>query len=207
MLDPAMAFPIQKDNEFYLSPVQSTDNDIRMHDVMWFQHKHDQTYHHDIAVLPLMRRLSHLNHHLVKYIGRIQKFKVVGADVTKEITDSLICCISAISVLAIHTDGKSVIDFYMMGRELTEMELSMEIGRVSKAIEGFDHLESIDYRGELNEAWTNLFATFLAMYYRSGGTKFIANSYYPRLIEIKERHPFHKYFVEEGKTPTRIEGL
>ena len=182
-----------------------TDNDFNYHDVLWYQHRHDAVYHRDIHHMQLMSKLSHLNHHLVKYFTRIRKFQVAHVINMKDIVDACVCCLSALSALGVRSDGKSLVEFVVQQRTLTEDEIIFEIGRISKVIEGFDHLESINYRAELNECFSNLLSSFITCYYRNGGICFINDHYIPRLTEIKQKNPFHEHFLEEERVPMTIE--
>lgn len=192
------------------------DNDYKLIKVMWFQYRHDQTYHSDIANMPVMQRLGHLNNHLVKYITKYIKFSITSTYAGVEVVDGIICCISALSSLHYNPQDLTIPEFFVKQRVMPIEETMMEVGRISKILEGWDHLEDIDYRAELKESFCVVLASLLNIYYNNVGGCFVTEAYTPRLNGIKKKHPFHEFFLEEGRAlmdvqrivdPKRLEGF
>lgn len=183
------------------------DIDYKLIKVMWFQHRHDQTYHTDIANMPMMAKINHLNNHLVKYMSRYNKYQLTGTTNKELIVDALICCISALSALHYNPKGMTLPDFFVSQRILSLDEVDVEIGRVSKVLEGWDHVEIINYREELVNSFTMLTASLLNVYYSNVGTSFVFKDYQPRLNGIKHKNPFHEFFLEEGKALMEVERI
>lgn len=181
------------------------DSEYRFVKVMWFQHRHDQTYHTDIANMPMMAKINHLNNHLVKYMSRYNKYQLTGTTNKELIVDALICCISALSALHYNPKEMTLPDFFLSQRILSLDEIDVEIGRISKVLEDWDHIEIINYREELVNSFTMLTASLLNVYYLNVGKSFILNDYQPRLNDIKHKHPFHEFFLAEGKVLMDVE--
>ena len=190
-----------------VSTPSSGDSNYQLIKVMWFQHVHDQNYHRDIAHMPMMQRVGHLNNHLVKYTTRYIKFSLTGTYAAVEIVDGIICCISALSSLHYNPMKLTLPEFFVNQRVMPVEETLTEIGRISKILEGWDHLEDIDYRAELKESFCVVLASLLNIYYNHIGGCFITDAYEPRLNGIKQKHPFHNYMLGEGKILIKVETL
>lgn len=177
-------------------------------DLQWYQHLHDGRYHRDIAVMPTMRRLNHLTHHLVKYSDNPHK----GADYY---TDSIACILSmaggfnmslakAMNLYVITpVEGIESIG-YLWNDEILAQLFKKHIQTLSKAIEAFDHIEKYEYRTKIEEAIAHLFIIVFQQFgiTISEGTRqdknlLLIKRYMERLEEIKKRHVFHSYFHEE----------
>ena len=98
-------------------------------------------------------------------------------------------------------------EFFVNQRVMPVEETLTEIGRISKILEGWDHLEDIDYRAELKESFCVVLASLLNIYYNHIGGCFITDAYEPRLNGIKQKHPFHNYMLGEGKILIKVETL
>ena len=175
------------------------DSEYKFVKVMWFQNCHDKYYHTDIYNLPMMRRLNHLNSHLVKYMSKYNKYLLTGAQQKELIVDGIICCISALCALHYNPQRATVADFFVGQRILSIEEIDVEIGRIAKVLEGWDHLEDINYREELKKSFAMIAASLLNIYYLNGGMAFVYLVYQPRLNLIKHKHVFHEFFLEQGK--------
>ncbi|ADI96256.1 conserved hypothetical protein [Acinetobacter phage Ac42] len=134
---------------------------INILDLQFFQEMHDRRYHTDVYHLPLMRRVSHLHNHLTKYSATPNRM-------LSSYSDALACMLSISNALNVDLakemskwSGQNVstlIDVPLMYRKTQlQNQLDMCIGKIAKIVEGGDHVETIDYRGELKETLIELF--------------------------------------------------
>ena len=177
--------------------------DLEITRLMWFQECHNRYYHQDIYHLQLMPTLNHFYKHIMKYHSRIESARLMEQDYNHIIIDGLICCISALSTLRYNPMRTYKNDY----KGSTFHDLNMEavmprwddltrIGvRIGKALEGFDHLEDINYRQTLCAAFTDMFLVHWGLWLSNGNKSFI-RPYVARLQEIKRNNIFHDYLVE-----------
>jgi hypothetical protein len=146
------------------------------------QREHDVKAHKDVYFLPNQDRIKHLTLHIAKYAGRMSRKEVTKREVAATLVDGFIITLSAAECLGIelsaslgellsldqHSDLKS------LGLDLSKSEgigldfndwyfrkLADTAGRMSKACEALDHIESFPYREVLSSAAVDLCRTSL----------------------------------------------
>lgn len=125
---------------------------IPLIELQYFQELHDRQYHVDIYSKPLMGRLSHLLNHLNKY---------ASSDLRRQSSyeDSLACILSMANALNVNlanavskTTHQIVMDLSHLLRQYHKDVLMnryrIALTNMTKLVEGFDHVESLEYREE-----------------------------------------------------------
>lgn len=194
-------------------------------ELMWYQHVHDKDYHHDIFVMPTMRRIQHLVNHISKYHRR--NFNETNMERTTHLYKDTLACIFSIAGTLGYDIGKGVVtggviqeitvprfDNYAVYNHMTDA-----LDNMTKAIEGFDHIENLNYRGILQENLITLLHCTLQMFaFGVCGRRKIEDNFcdeieelikqwYDNLESIKGRHAFNDYFSENHskcKTYTKV---
>lgn len=188
------------------APRTFKDDEVPTLSLMWFQEVHNRNYHQDIYHLPPMRQLAHFNNHLVKYNAEIDRALDLGQTLHGKILDGMICCLSALSRLnyniARHVDeatGKlktvTFFDLYALITICRWSEMQQITRHISKLVEGWDHLEKLNYRDDLCKYFSEAFMIYYGMYI-DGGKKGFVNDYVNRLTEIKKKNMFHEDYLQ-----------
>lgn len=197
------------------------DQCVSILSLMWFQECHNRYYHKDIYHLQTMRALAHFNNHLVKYNGVIERKMDVGEFAQKEILDAMICCMSAFSVLnydlsnyyraSVNDDKKYVTfpDLYFIATIPRWNEIRIVTQEIAKLLEGWDHVEALRYREDLQKHFTQAFLIYYGIYLDNGKKGFM-DDYVQRLNKIKEKNVFHEDYLKYclpggGYTPATFE--
>lgn len=168
-----------------------TDWSIELASLMFFQLLHDERFHRDINNLPLIQRLKHLHNHLVKYNANIERKSENLGDIKKEVVDSCIVCISALTALGYGGyTNESLGDWYFKRTVIQDKDVIHQLGKAAKLLEGWDHTEYHNYITELQIIFVNLLAKFLSIYYQRIGNVF-HNSYVDRLRAIQVKNPLY----------------
>lgn len=201
---------------------------ISIHDIVWYQKQHDSHFHQDIAYLPLMKRMSHLTHHLNKYVSAID-------NVRDHLYEDLLATVISMAGALNMSLSKHLSNIYgarityitevtpLYSDNLLIQQLKLHISHMSKTIEGFDHLEAIQYRQEMETTTAQLFLLALQLNHRTlqlGGSNYQAVfkidsdvekalfnnhqalntivfiNYHKRLQGIRLKNPFYQYIVE-----------
>ena len=170
--------------------------------LQYFQELHDHRYHVDIHSLPLMRRISHLHQHLVKYSS-----SPVKRDQTYP--DALACILSmanAFNLSITHGFGQNEYAIFTLddvGQEWT-CEVMMDkyrqaLGRMAKLLEASDHVENYEYRVKAYSVILELFNLLIQMYKyegeNSGNT--LATLYIKKIFHLKTKHIFYPHYHTE----------
>ena len=170
--------------------------------LQYFQELHDHRYHVDIHSLPLMRRISHLHQHLVKYSS-----SSVKRDQTYP--DALACILSmanAFNLSITHGFGQNEYAIFTLddvGQEWT-CEVMMDkyrqaLGRMAKLLEASDHVENYEYRVKAYSVILELFNLLIQMYKyegeNSGNT--LATLYVKKIFDLKTKHIFYPHYHTE----------
>ena len=137
--------------------------------LMLIQHKqleHDESYHREIARLPIIERLQHMALHISKYFARIVQSEVGGTHSGSAWLDTFIISVSISNIL-----NKRLSDLWNISDEVSSGEISdwlrmnsaysddreelllafaQSAESLSNACEKMDHLESFDYRATLH---------------------------------------------------------
>ena len=170
--------------------------------LQYFQELHDHRYHVDIHSLPLMRRISHLHQHLVKYSS-----SPVKRDQTYP--DALACILSMANAFNLNITcgfGQNEYAIFTLddvGQEWT-CEVMMDkyrqaLGRMAKLLEASDHVENYEYRVKAYSAILELFNLLIQMYKyegeNSGNT--LATLYIKKIFHLKTKHIFYPHYHTE----------
>lgn len=182
-------------------------------DLCWHQHIHDSVAHRDIVVLPKMKRLSHLNHHMTKYLNRISNEAEVFADMLAVTLSATFAfqfdlgkelaklCESPYKTLTLDNPPRR----YLEDKDDLIQMLRSNLSNQSKTIESFDHLEDHDYYGNIRKQLSvNIILIFQLHYVTikhgwsyEESVRSLIFKYYARLKSIREANPFYDYFQEE----------
>ncbi|HWG89362.1 MAG TPA: hypothetical protein VNZ52_00790 [Candidatus Thermoplasmatota archaeon] len=145
---------------------------------------HDREYHRDIFFLPYPQRMTHFALHFAKYVGRLAAGPISHAELEKTLADCVIVSLAASDVL--HIDFDSEIKRRLGAKTLTEAEslaaesigfpsdrgeaqrewalrLAVPTGRIGKALESLDHMESLNVREVLASALVEIVLLNLAV--------------------------------------------
>ena len=170
--------------------------------LQYFQELHDHRYHVDIHSLPLMRRISHLHQHLVKYSS-----SPVKRDQTYP--DALACILSMANAFNLNITcgfGQNEYAIFTLddvGQEWT-CEVMMDkyrqaLGRMAKLLEASDHVENYEYRVKAHSVILELFNLLIQMYKyegeNSGNT--LATLYVKKIFDLKTKHIFYPHYHTE----------
>lgn len=120
------------------------------------QHIHDLEFHQDIAILSVQNRIKHIVLHFTKYLGKMQE-KPNDDHNAKIYTDIFICCLCMANTLNIQLGINN--DYQITDVKKFEYLYSISLGRMAKACEAMDHLESYPYK----ETLTNELKTISAL--------------------------------------------
>jgi hypothetical protein len=173
------------------------------------QHKHDETYHREIARLSLHQRLNHMALHFAKYTGKIGAAERI-ADTVPVYVDILIIAISTANILNIelwelveaHESDYSTLQTF--ARKLASeiptaiddhidlfRETAIASGRMAAACEKIDHLEEINFRAEIRYSLVPLVCLSLAVMADQGVDP--AEAVHTRLEKVKQRLRLHNW--------------
>lgn len=146
-------------------------------DLQWAQHRHDESYHRDIAILPVASRIKHFALHFAKYVGALVDARRGGDEVafSRLLTDAFIISLAAANAVALrledvakrYRESGSLIDLGLAiavskerpagyGDELVP-ELALRVGQLAKACESLDHVEDYPFRPAMQEAVIAIF--------------------------------------------------
>lgn len=170
--------------------------------LQYFQELHDHRYHVDIHSLPLMRRISHLHQHLVKYSS-----SPVKRDQTYP--DALACILSMANAFNLNiTCGFGQNEYAIFTLDDVGQEWTCEVmvdkyrqalGRMGKLLEASDHVENYEYRVKAHSVILELFNLLIQMYKyegeNSGNT--LATLYVKKIFDLKTKHIFYPHYHTE----------
>ena len=172
---------------------------ISILDLQFFQDMHDRQYHKDIYHMPLIRRVSHLYNHLDKYASTPNRMG-------ESYPDALACMLSMANALNVNFIAEltkwsgdlttTIATVPLMYREdCLPRQLKQVLGKFAKIIEGHDHTESIDYRGELKENLIELFIIWAGVRVDLDGCSLSSWTleYLKKIFELKKKSIFFPY--------------
>ena len=174
-------------------------------DLQYFQELHDRRYHVDIHSLPLMRRIAHLHNHLVKYASSDVKR-------TQTYPAAVACIFSIANALNFNISngfGKveqavftldDVQQVYHVDQMMAQYRI--QLGAFAKLVEGFDHVENLDYRARIQGVLMEILSILVQMYkYIDGGSGgVLTTEYLTTIFELKKRHIFFCHYHPEDMT-------
>lgn len=118
-------------------------------DMHWRQEEHDRLFHWDIFSLSKHDRLKHLTLHLAKYQGKYLASQAAADDGKKfgTVVDALIVLLSMANVIGykIKNSAEPSVGF-------SYDSIIIETSNLCKVIEALDHMESLDFRQEIQKA-------------------------------------------------------
>ena len=122
-------------------------SDLRQLQAQQFQH--DETYHREIARLPVQRRLTHMTLHFAKYCGRL-----ADSNVNEQLTvvDIFVIALSSANILGFVLAEPGRTGKQRVSRKVFERDLTIAMGRMSAACEKLDHLEDFPFRSVLRDS-------------------------------------------------------
>ena len=122
------------------------------------QFNHDETYHREIARLPVQRRLTHMTLHFAKYCGRMLGDQ---EDEEQTIADVFAITLSSANILSLTLTPLAHPEKQPTRAEFVRA-LGIAMGRMSAACEKLDHLEDFPFRQTLKESVSNIAEATLA---------------------------------------------
>lgn len=183
-------------------------------ELQWRQLNHDDKYHRDILLLDVADRMKHMTLHMAKYIGAMAEASASNDDakIARTLVDAMIICTASANTLNLSIGSKlsSELDpthetLRSVGIELanslerqsrdtawTIMQVAIHTGRLAKACESIDHLESFRFREQLTESVLQLFKLIAAeiAVRQIDFERRISD----RLREVERRNIFDKYY-------------
>ena len=134
------------------------------------QQEHDQANHGDIFTLHAFEKLKHFHVHFSKYVGRMAGVNLntlAGMNqIWPTVVDTALICLSAANCLKIKLDELVPPE---VGDELTSTQtaqhlftqLAVATGHIAKAIDGHDHMESVNVRTQCQPALVQIMCAVL----------------------------------------------
>ena len=185
------------------------------------QLEHDQLFHPDILCLPVQRRACHMALHFAKYAGKltIAKQEQNRELLLETLNDVFIICLSTSNMfnknisefeglnkinsnLSINDIGQKLTATDNISKEdvftfSTEM-ITIEAGKMAKAIESLDHLENFPYREELLSSLAVIVETVLISL--SFMNVDIIDTVLSRLDFVERKSIFYSYYRTNGQS-------
>lgn len=165
-------------------------------DWQWRQYLHDEYFHRDIQNLKTEHAIAHYVQHFTKYIHKIQSQPNSSA-VASLLIDMLIISMSAANRLNCRLSlnrapSKTIAD--AVHYHVSDCQAS--VARMSKVLEGFDHLEDINYRESLTDTIKDISEHTLSALLITG-IESIEEALLARLVQVENRHIFVNHFHAE----------
>lgn len=148
--------------------------------LQWKQLRHDENYHKDIWLLTVHNRVNHMTLHFAKYSGQLAQanYENNTALFSKACLDSLIIATSLANILNVNlsTELKSYanqcdsiegLSSILMKESNATIDsisrcITISVGKLAKAAESVDHLESFSFREVLSSLTIDIFKLALA---------------------------------------------
>lgn len=184
-------------------------------ELQWFQRCHDNHYHRDVYYMQTIPRIRHLHNHLVKYANR--NFNELNDETN--FPDALACIFSMADALNMSI-SKQAEKLGYKANTIGDIEIhidpyaaykhfQMRLAEMAKALEGWDHIEDIDYQTVLRNTTTMLFLLlFVIARHNTTGMKqqtrnrectnmVLMKEWHDRLAFIKSKNVFHKHIADQ----------
>ena len=186
-------------------------------DLQWSQLKHDEAYHKDIVILPVVQRIKHMSLHYAKYSAYFLEAADGGDNqrLTKTLADSFIIALATANALnqdlSRELGGRGTSKgLAALGEEFCESlardagdplwlvrQFVLHNGQLAKACEGWDHLEPLPFREIMKACNLALLKAVLA---EAAGRAFdLSAAYRKRIREVES----HSMFDEKIRSATR----
>jgi hypothetical protein len=130
-----------------------------LNELQWEQHQHDEQYHREIVRLTVHERWKHMALHFAKYAGNLIGSIDDNDRLQRAVVDTFIIALSTSNTLNIRaSDLISRSNLAVVtGQEFFD-SLVISAGRMAAACEKLDHIEAVDFRGEVTGAISDLIA-------------------------------------------------
>lgn len=177
-----------------------TNTSLPLIKLQWYQELHDKHFHRDVWVMSNMKRLSHLSSHLVKYTQ--------GMPQPNTWVDMLACTLSIANTfnlsftrmyvrLGYHAQCIQDVPFtFNNSLEILESEMKNVLQRIAKLVEGWDHIETIQYRQELENVLPKLLSLICQRALLANPELTLREfygAYFDRLTGVQSNHMFYAY--------------
>lgn len=183
--------------------------------LQWTQLKHDESYHKDIVILPPAQRIRHMALHYAKYTAYLLEAIETGNNHRLEntLTDSFIIALAIANILnqnlghELGAQAKDIVSLNALGSQLAGglqrddadplwlvRAFARYNGRLAKACEAWDHLESVPFRDTMKAANLALFQVVLVEASARGLN--LTELYKKRIGEVEDRSIFNQQYRE-----------
>lgn len=155
---------------------------------------HDEKYHQDVLALTLQNRIKHIVLHFSKYIGKL--FEEIEQQ--KIYIDMMICCLALANALNIKLESYHM-NINNDKEDDVYKKIVMTIGKMAKACESLDHIESFPSRDILVKEVKGLFNLVLKTLSNLDIEKMLID----RWSQVESRNIFNiqTYIIPEVKLP------
>lgn len=185
------------------APIEAAD---RLEKMQFKQLKHDEIYHSDICLLRIQARIAHHTLHLGKYSGKMAQALVAkeGVDSTnlvKTVLDALIIVMSSANTLNLPlwkvAGAEEDLRGALEGRQLPGDEQAhilsyvIIVGKLAKAVEALDHVESFDSRTAYEYNLKALWIVLLA-FWRVLTDVPLESALTDRMVGIESKHIYYR---------------
>ena len=184
----------------------------QLEEIQWKQLQHDEKYHKDIWLLNVQQRITHMVLHLSKYSTKItlSVFEKDHKELEKTLIDALIITVSSFNIFnTLISQSALSNDFHQLNtiddlsnnlyqRHQAEnidnaiqlsIKLASEVGKMCKAVESLDHLESFNYKETIIDCLSKSFLTLLVLA-KSNNIVELASLIENRLYEVEKKNIF-----------------
>jgi hypothetical protein len=187
--------------------------------IQWEQSKHDELYHKEIVLLPVGDRMKHFALHMAKYAGYLADTVDSEDDPRFEraLVDAFIISVAAANTLGLDL-GRALARDEGVGGGLGTLgegwaktlcpeeqdkggiwflrQFARCSGRLAKACESLDHIESHPFREEMRASVLDLFKLVVAE--ASARRIDLPKEWKERLQSIEAKHLFKTYYEKES---------
>ncbi len=182
--------------------------------LQWAQLKHDEAYHKDVVILPLVERIKHMALHNAKYtayfLDAVDQYDEARLDRT--LTDAFIITLASANTLnqdlgrELDEPGAAA-SLAALGSDLAASlsrraddpiwiarQYARHNGQLAKICESWDHLEAVPFRDGMKDCNRALLRAVLAEAAARGLD--LADAYRSRIRVVEARSIFDGYFRE-----------
>lgn len=194
-------------------------------DLQWFQRCHDNHYHRDVYYMQTIPRIRHLHNHLVKYANR--NFNEFHENTS--FPDALACIFSIADALNMSI-SKQAEKLGYKANTIGDIEIHIDpfaayknfqirLAEMAKVLEGWDHIEDIDYQTTLRNTTTMLFLLLFVIarhattgmreqtHNRENSNMILVKQWYDRLAYIKSKNVFHEHIADQYFTSDTLNNV
>jgi len=157
---------------------------------------HDEAFHKDIVVMPIIQIIKHMTLHQAKYAGKMAVDSVFNSDPLRRIViDMHVICLATANALKcklsdIDIDELEAHSFYESVSSRPPLQKFMSyVGQQAKSCEAWDHLEDHDYLNNLRI--TNSLIYLLTLQLADANGMDLWKAYHQRISNIEKKHIFY----------------